>query len=568
MMWPGCGVHGCFILLTLLCGDAIAAPTLLQRKCPYNQSQWEDRATVVLCQGNDVYHCLRGEDKNSVTELCVERSLVLQGNCPFFTKEGYVHWDPCNDTGCPNSSFVSDQVYQYPYCLGNIQESFKESDEDQSGPEIAAFVHVVPIVLAFVAFLAAVLIAVVCRRICVRHKTDKSALELCSQLITDDDVKNGNSVLRKKNVVYIVGLLGNSVSTVGKQVASLFAEENQMSEKCLNYLDLHVDFTFSDKTVYFIDGWYGLWNDNPCEKSEVGKNLNLIEQESNKGDKIIKFVIGMRSDTKSVLQSNGIVVPHNQTVLLDSTSIQKGSKIDGHLNELKRKCNRNDCPCKKITADNIPSNENIGTHLILKLLDLDHTLWPAIIDEHKGPLVAMKEHFQSLKSRDNCLFAGILYIVLNGLYDENNFKGDTAKQFSIKESDVRHKDLEKYTRRLEPAEGDFEQNHIIAPMWSAKMNGDCRSADSAVVFWHNFLYISAFHACYEVMDKEKMLLNCNMDAIFQLVRPIGQGTFFTVEADINSISLFYEKRIKGSELHDHVKDHPLMTYLREKTENE
>lgn len=355
---------------------------------------------------------------------------------------------------------------------------------------------------------------------------------------------------------------------MGKQVASLFAEENQMSEKCLNYLDLHVDFPFSDKTVYFIDGWYGLWNDNPCEKSEVCKNLTLIEQESNKEDKKIKFVIGMRSDTKSEIQTNGIVVPHNQTVLLDSTSIQKGSKIDGHLMELKRKCNSNDCPCKKITADNIPSNEYIGTHLILQLLDLDHSLWPAITDVDRGPLVAMKGHFLSLKSGDERLFAGILYIVLNGFHDENKFKEDIAKQFSIKESDVRHKDLEKYTRRLEPAEGDFEHKHVIAPMWSAKMSGDCRSADSAVVFWHNFLYISAFHACYEVLDKEKMLLYCNMDAILQLVRPIGQGTFFTVEADINSISPFYEKRIKGSKLHDHVKDHPLMTYLREKSEKE
>lgn len=42
----------------------------------------------------------------------------------------------------------------------------------------------VPIVLVFVAFVAAVVIAVVYRRIGVRHKTDKSAPELCSQLIT------------------------------------------------------------------------------------------------------------------------------------------------------------------------------------------------------------------------------------------------------------------------------------------------------------------------------------------------------------------------------------------------
>ena len=362
--------------------------------------------------------------------------------------------------------------------------------------------------------------------------------------------------------------MGNSVSTVGKQIASVFAEKEQMSVKYINYLDLCNDFTFSNKTVYFIDGWYGLWNDNPCEKSGVSKILNLIKLECKKKDKIIKFVIGMRSDTKRLIESNGIVFSHRQTILLDSMTEQKERSIDSHLEEIKRKCNTDCCPCKQIPAEAITSNEKIGTHLMLKLLELDHDLGPDMVDENKGPLVAMKEHFLSLKSGDKRLFAGILYIVLNGFHDENKFNGDIAKQFSIKALDVRHKDLEKYTRRLEPAEGDFEHKHVIAPMWSAKMSGDCRSADSAVVFWHNFLYISAFHACYEVLDREKMLLYCNMDAILQLVRPIGQGTFFTVEADLNSISPFYEKRIKGSELHDHVKDHPLMTYLREKTEKE
>nr|XP_022336402.1 uncharacterized protein LOC111132832 [Crassostrea virginica] len=561
MMWPGCGVLGCFILLTLLCGDAIAAPTLLQQKCPYNQSEWEDRATVVLCQGNDVYHCLPGKDKTSVRELCVERSLVLQGNCPFFTKEGYLHWDPCNETGCPNSSFVSDQVYQYPYCFGNIQENLSDSDDGKTAG------WVVPVVVTVVIAVVAIATVLVVYRFCAKKAPDDDTKQRL-RVPADESVQNGYSALRKKDAVFIVGLLGNSVSTVGKQIASVFAEKEQMSVKYINYLDLCNGFTFSEKTVYFIDGWYGLWNDNPCEKGEVCKILNLIKLESKQKDKITKFVIGMRSDTKRLMESNGIVSSHRQTILLDSMSEQKESNIDSHLEEIKRKCNRDDCPCKKIPAEAITSNEKIGTHLMLKLLELDHNLGPDMINE-KGPLVAMKGHFLSLKSGDERLFAGILYIVLNGFYDENNFKGDIAKQFFIKKSDVRHKDLKTYTKRLEPAEDDFEHKHVIAPMWSAKITGDSDcSADSAVVFWHNFLYISAFHACYEVLDKEKMLLYCNMDAILQLVRPIGQGTFFTVEADINSISPFYEKRIKGSELHDHVKDHPLMSYLREKTEKE
>lgn len=58
---------------------------------------------------------------------------------------------------------------------------------------------------------------------------------------------------------------------------------------------------------------------------------------------------------------------------------------------------------------------------------------------------------------------------------------------------------------------------------------------------------------------------CNIDAILQLVRPVNHEpkSTFTVEADVNLISLF-EKRIKGTSLESHVKDHPLLRYLEEK----
>lgn len=43
--------------------------------------------------------------------------MKISGNCPFLTAEGYLHWDSCNKTGCPNSSFVSNEVYKCMYTM-------------------------------------------------------------------------------------------------------------------------------------------------------------------------------------------------------------------------------------------------------------------------------------------------------------------------------------------------------------------------------------------------------------------------------------------------------------------
>nr|XP_022336424.1 uncharacterized protein LOC111132847 isoform X1 [Crassostrea virginica] len=161
MMCPVLGVLKCFFLVsTLLCKDGMTAPSPLQYpyRCPYNQSEWEDRASILKCQGNDVYHCLLSADKVSVKENCIERSLVLQGHCPFFTKEGYLHWATCNETGCPDTHFHSDEVYQHRICFGNTDHQIIENsqkryyiDDGLSGLEIFGLVASFIVILLVVA---------------------------------------------------------------------------------------------------------------------------------------------------------------------------------------------------------------------------------------------------------------------------------------------------------------------------------------------------------------------------------------------------------------------------------
>lgn len=325
-------------------------------------------------------------------------------------------------------------------------------------------------------------------------------------------------------------------------------------------MDLSADYKFSDNTVYFVDGWFGLWNDNPCERSLVVENLKSVLQEK-KNDKKIKFVVGLRSEVKRsyqhVFEETGVRFATSETIQLDSWTTQREQEIMKHLDDVQRECPNTDCQCQTLSKDTLLSIDIIGTHLTLKLLDLDHSQAAAIFDDENGPVVAITGHFKSLESKDKDLFDCIFYLVLNGFYDEQNLRDEIAEETSTSTEKMRnnYKKLKKYTKTIRS-----KDKTQLATMWSSKMNDDVIKTTTFTVFWHNFLYICAFHACYN-SDSNKVMRYCNIDAILQLVRPVNNDPEpFTVQADDNMISLF-EKRIKGTKLESHVKDHPLLRYL-------
>jgi hypothetical protein len=188
---------------------------------------------------------------------------------------------------------------------------------------------------------------------------------------------------------------------------------------------------------------------------------------------------------------------------------------------------------------------------------LDPTKALDIVDENKGPLIVMCDHFKALKTQEELVFKCILYIVLIGFYDKTEFRHDIATHFSISENSLKEMiecdKLKKYTQNLKASQ--------IASMWASKLTGGSNNRKGVYVFKHNFLYISAFHACFALYP-DQMMRHCNIDAILQLVRPEGQRSSFTVEAGKELISTFYEERIKGSVIEDYVKDHPLLLFLR------
>lgn len=380
--------------------------------------------------------------------------------------------------------------------------------------------------------------------------------------MADEDVENGVNVLKRLNILYVLGQLGNSVPIVGKRIADKYANTHTSEVRHLNYLDLSADYKFSDNTVYFVDGWFGLWNDNPCERSLVKENLKYILKEKN-NEKNIKFVVGLRSEVKHsyqhVFEENGVKFATAETIQRDTSSKQREQEIKKHLEGVQRKCHGTDCKCQALSVNKLLLIDYIGTHLTIKLVDLDHSQAAAMVDEDKGPVVAMTQHFESLKSKDKDLFDCIFYLVLNGFYDEQNLRDDIAEETSTSTEKMRNEELGKYTKTIRS-----EDRSQLTTMWSSKMNKEVIKATTFMVFWHNFLYICAFHACYN-SSPLKVMQYCNIDAILQLVRPVNHEpkSTFTVEADVNLISLF-EKRIKGTNLESHVKDHPLLRYLEEK----
>lgn len=338
-----------------------------------------------------------------------------------------------------------------------------------------------------------------------------------------------------------------------------------MSVKYLNYLELSTNFGFTENTVYFVDGWFGLWNDNPCERSFVEKNLDLISGERKK-EKNKKFVVGLSYEIKKkyeeFFEQNGVLFSPSDTIVLDSSSKKKKERVKTHLDVIKKKCNTAECRCHKLELKHISDGKKLGPHLIINLVGLDHSLAAVLIDDNKTSLDHMTEHFQSLYRKDKELFKGILYLVLNGVYDEEDFSNITVGEFTITRENMTNPNLEAYTKNIKLKNSE-QQKSKLAPTWSSIILGSSKERNMVHVFWHNFLYICAFRACYNLFQ-EMVMLNCNLDAILQLVRPIGQGGHFAVEADVELITSFYEKRIKGvGALEVNVGEHPLILKYRQ-----
>lgn len=85
-------------------------------------------------------------------------------------------------------------------------------------------------------------------------------------------------VLDNSNVILIHGTLGNGVSKTGKEATKVFIQLEDHSDweyQWINYDDFS-DTPPAEKTIIFVDGGFGMWNENPCKVNDVEKALQKL----------------------------------------------------------------------------------------------------------------------------------------------------------------------------------------------------------------------------------------------------------------------------------------------------
>ncbi|XP_062591551.1 uncharacterized protein LOC134253047, partial [Saccostrea cucullata] len=183
---------------------------------------------------------------------------------------------------------------------------------------------------------------------------------------------------------------------------------------------------------------------------------------------------------------------------------------------------------------------------------LDHKMIPDFFKKDVGPLEAVRNHFEELMEGER-IWNWLPYIVCVGYHDKTEIRQEIASAFDIPKSTLSNcKNINEYTKTVDKNE--------LAPMWSHKKNlvktEDNKREGNVIVFWHNFLYICAFHACYKKYP-QKIMRHCNLDAILQLVRPKNQSEALTIEASNEEVDLFCEERLSKFGNDSLFLEHPL-----------
>ncbi|XP_061196694.1 uncharacterized protein LOC133204970 [Saccostrea echinata] len=563
--------------------------------CPVTKETWEARAAMKKadCGGQSVYHCL-SDSVGGKWERCVEKSKIIGGQCPIFTNDGFIDWQSCNTTipTCPNSSYVSNEVYKFPICFGKnipkekipansingkkhlrskkvvhkkaikkgnmlpsvcdflrhprIARAEDPNDEgagDLSAGEIAAIV----VVIGIIAIVVAVILFIFIFR---RNRRQK-----------DPIVDNGLKALSRKDgkSLFVHGKFGNSVSSTSRLILDKFVEENE-EWKSVEFRYTDIPDNVEENTIMFVYGWFGLWNDDPCSVDKVKKACqdlnNILYKYTN-----VKIIIGMRSEHHRKYHTLGCFTRSplfRNELSLDSENFEKHEEHFQYFKErIKEPCQKEECHCHDLRFETFKDDRDseIGIPLKMNVLERYHD----VIDDYviKGSLLqAMTDHITGLEGdkETKSTYEWLMYICLKGQYNRSE-EFDTelinTMAFAINKSsfDEFKESLSKYIR----IRNSDKQKNI--PPESAQY-----------VFWHPFIYICAFHSLF-MKNPDIVMSHCNIDAILQLVRPERNvDTYLEVRAENDMIDLF-NQRIRLEGLQDVYKDHPLVTPSADTGEN-
>lgn len=536
--------------------------------CPINKETWESRAIEHDCGGLNSYHCL-SDTENRKWEGCVEKALIKEGNCPIFSSKRFIDWKPCNISmsTCPNSSFISNEVYKFPGCFGNNTIN-ERSVEDQTKNDGISDGLIIGVVLCILLILAVVLIVVYMyqRR---KHSNLHNQEELAEQenlipdgvneeIVKNTDVISGFNELKNKEVrsIVVVGKFGSSVFSTSRRISERFKLEEKWESMECRYTD--IPDTIGENTIMYVYGWFGMWNDDLCSagRAEMAcKSLIRILNETNN----VKLIVGMRSDLykkyhQVLLEADddkNTSLFHHE-IYLDNVDVRKHNEYKIYFEEnIQKQCKENDCACKRLTYEMLRKgkDKDVGMPLKINTIQRYHELIPNYL-HNWDILKVMRDHFGDMEidGGRKYVYEWIMYICLKGKFSRfDEFDSHLVEQmgFEIEQSSF--------------DENDTELSRYVRIRNSDKLRNESPE-NAQYVFWHSFIYICAFHFLFR-KNPEIVMIHCNMDAILQLVRPskLPRGlkmSYFEVIADSRCIALFNKRiRFLGKEK-EYIK-HPL-----------
>eukprot|EP00105_Crassostrea_gigas_P044635 XP_019928783.1 PREDICTED: uncharacterized protein LOC105342960 [Crassostrea gigas] len=119
-------VSSCFLISECRKLDGYKFPVYSTKHCPKNQTEWNERSSAINCTTENGYVCLPNENITELLEFCYTYPFILiqEGICLYLSKR-YSAVDSYSCTsfisGCPNTSFVSYNLFKNPPCtsIGN-----------------------------------------------------------------------------------------------------------------------------------------------------------------------------------------------------------------------------------------------------------------------------------------------------------------------------------------------------------------------------------------------------------------------------------------------------------------
>ena len=131
--------------------------------------------------------------------------------------------------------------------------------------------------------------------------------------------------------------------------------------------------------MYFVYGWFRLYNDDPFSAEGGVLQCHYIANAFKKSKKHVKFIIGLRSDFHSLYHKYldtfyGELFPYR--VDLDTFNKTLDKQYEDHYDKMiEAPCENSGCKCKSLKIDIIKREEGkIGIPLKLAILAKVHNL--------------------------------------------------------------------------------------------------------------------------------------------------------------------------------------------------